>query len=70
MNDINTLMDMDPLSLKNSDIETIIAYHRQQRGAFDQGQQPKKKVEHQVDLSTIVKAIAAPQPPMQRRKLK
>ena len=69
MNDINTLMDMDPLSLKNSDIETIIAYHRAQRGAFDQGQQPKKKVEPQVDLSSVMKALAPTAPPMKRRKL-
>lgn len=69
MNDINTLMDMDPLSLKNEDIETIIAYHRAQRGAFDQGQQPKKKAEPQVDLSSVMKALAPAAPPMKRRKL-
>lgn len=69
MNDINLLMDKDPLDLANEDIETIIAYHRAQRGAFDQGQQPKKKAEPQVDLSSVMKALAPMAPPMQRRKL-
>lgn len=69
MNDINTLMDMDPLNLKNEDIETIIAYHRAQRGAFDQGQKPKKKVEARVDLSSVMKALVPTAAPMKRRKL-
>lgn len=69
MNDINLLMDQDPLNLSNQDIETIVAYHRAQRGAFDQGQQPKKKAEPQVDLSSVMKALAPTAPPMQRRKL-
>lgn len=71
-NDIDELMNRDPLNLKNSDIETIIAYHRQQRGAFDQGQQPKKKVENQVDLSSVMKVLKAAAPveaPIKRRKL-
>lgn len=69
MNDINLLMDKDPLDLKNTDIEDLIAYHRAQRGAFDQGQQPKKKAEPQVDLSSVMKALAPTAAPMQRRKL-
>lgn len=72
MNDINRLMDLDPLNLSNSDIETIIAYHRAQRGAFDQGQKPKK-AESTVDLSSVMKALKAsvPEaPPMKRRSLK
>ncbi len=63
VNDINRLMDLDPLSLANADIEALIAYHRQQRGAFDQGQQPKKKPEGQsVSLSSMIKALAPTTP--------
>lgn len=74
MNDINRLMDLDPLQLQNADIETIINYHRQQRGAFDQGQQPKKKTEAvAVDSSSMMKALKASvavEAPIKRRSLK
>lgn len=70
MNDINLLMDKDPLDLKNEDIEDLIRYHRQQRGAFDQGKKPEKKEEHTVDLSSVMAALTPVQPLMQRRKLK
>lgn len=74
MNDINRLMDLDPLDLKNEDIEALISYHRQQRGAFDAGQQPKKKAEAPVvDTSSMMKALKASapvEPTITRRKLR
>lgn len=68
--DIDELMNRDPLDLKNEDIETIIRYHRQQRGAFDQGKKPEKKEEHTVDLSSVMAALTPPQIPIKRRSLK
>jgi len=74
MNDINRLMDLDPLDLKNEDIEALISYYRQQRGAFDAGHQPKKKAEAPVvDTSSMMKALKASapvEPTITRRKLR
>ena len=44
-NEIDQLMDLDPLELSSKDKDGIIAYYRKQRGAFESGVKPKKSGE-------------------------
>lgn len=54
MNDIDLLMDTDPLSLSNADIDAIIAYHRNIRAKKAAGEKPTKP---KVDVSSAVSSI-------------
>jgi hypothetical protein len=63
MNDIDELMARDPLSLDDTDIDEIIAYHRRNRGLKAQGIKPMKaKGVGSVDLSVMVSQMVAAKP--------
>lgn len=75
MNDINTLMQRvdeinskSPSELTPSDIDTIIAYHRQQRARRAAGEKP---IRQKVDLEAILgkMAPAKPKTPIFTRRL-
>ncbi len=44
-NEIDQLMSLDPLELSAQDIDSIIAYQRKARAAWDSGVKPKKGTE-------------------------
>lgn len=53
MNTIDELMARDPLDLTKSDIDAIIAYHRNQRARRAAGEKPTKPASATVDISSI-----------------
>lgn len=61
-NEINRIMDEDPLNLSAQDIDQIIAYHRRLRSDFEAGIKPKKaEVDgiKKLDIGAIMKARAS-----------
>ena len=54
MSDLDLLMDLDPLSLSDADIDAIIAYHRNIRAKKAAGEKPTKP---KVDVSSAVSSI-------------
>lgn len=69
-NDINRLMEEDPLNLSAQDIDSIIAYHRRQRARRASGEKPKRDTAGpKVDLSSIIKGLSKPQLPEIKRRL-
>lgn len=65
-NELDELMDKDPLSLSKQDIDAIIAYQRKARANYESGVKPKKgSGEAVVPLGNIVASLlgqAAPTP--------
>lgn len=69
-NDIDLLMDTDPLDLTSDDprLEAIIAYHRQARANAEAGIKPKKEgstTKTKIDLEAL--GLLAKKPPVVRR---
>ena len=70
-NEIDILMDLDPLELTKDDkaLTAIIGYYRNARAQVESGAKPKKETgpKAKIDLSAIVKNLApkaeAPTPP-------
>lgn len=64
--DLDALMDLDPLSLSDRDIDAIIAYHRNNRareGADGKMAKPKgTATKAKLDLADLIKGIAEPAP--------
>jgi len=57
-NDLDTLMDLDPLKLSEQNITDIIAYHRRQRARRAAGEKPSRDtVGPKIDLSKIVSGL-------------
>ena len=54
MSDLDLLMDLDPLSLSDADIDAIVAYHRNIRAKKAAGEKPTKP---KVDVSSAVSSI-------------
>ena len=54
MSDVDLLMDLDPLSLSDADIDAIVAYHRNIRAKKAAGEKPAKP---KVDVSSAVSSI-------------
>lgn len=62
VNTVDMLMDLDPLSLTSTDIDSIIAYHRKAR-ANSTGGKAKREQGPKVDISEVMKAMGgAPAP--------
>lgn len=53
-NTIDSLMDLDPLSLTTENIDSIIAYHRKNRANAAAGIKPKRESGPKVDISAVV----------------
>lgn len=66
MNDIDELMDLDPVALTKdpSAIDKIIAYHRNNRAKAAEGLKPKREV-NKVDLKAL--GLIKAQPGLKRR---
>lgn len=60
-NEIDTLMDLDPLELTTSDLDTIIAYHRRNRANAEGGVKPKKESGPKISLDNVLKTLVKPQ---------
>ena len=61
-NEVDSLMDLDPLSLTASDIDAIIAYHRKNRANAAAGIKAKKETGPKKDLSEALKGMFAEAP--------
>ena len=76
-NEIDELMDMDPMDMSEGHLDAIIAYHRNNRAQLASGGKPKKETGPKKELASVLKNIlgpakATPLPPEQqitRRKL-
>jgi len=61
VNEIDTLMDLDPLELSSQDIDRIIEYQRKARANFEAGVKPKKGEAVKIDLVKLG-LVKAPEP--------
>ena len=63
-NEIDELMDRDPLELSDRDLDGIIAYHRMRRAERAKGKsaKPTKESGPKVDLSAVLKRISGDKP--------
>lgn len=62
--ELDALMDKDPLDLSAQDIDAIIAYQRKRRADFDAGIKPKKgggEAKQSIDLVALGLVKAPPQ---------
>lgn len=66
-NDIDRLMDLDPLSLSKQNLDSIIAYHRQARANFESGVKPKKEAGPTVKIDLLSLGLKKPSEPVKRR---
>lgn len=53
-NELDELMDKDPLELSAEDLDKHIAFQRKQRGLFEAGVKPKKEKAGSVDISGMM----------------
>lgn len=70
-NTIDALMDLDPLSLTQENISSIIAYHRKARANATSGGKARKDTGPKVDISEVMAKLsgpAAPPTPTVRRR--
>lgn len=68
-NELDILMDKDPMMLSAQDIESIIAYQRRARANFEAGVKPKKETGPKQSLEGVLNVLA-PAPvaaPIKRR---
>lgn len=56
-NELDELMDLDPLELSAKDLDSIIAYHRQKRADRADGIKPKRESGPKVGLGDLVKGM-------------
>ena len=64
-NEIDTLMDLDPLELTAENIDGIIQHHRKNRANAAAGIKPKRESGPKLDISEALKGMfseAAPKP--------
>jgi hypothetical protein len=66
-NEIDELMQRDPLELSSQDIDAIIAYQRKARAAHDSGVKPKRGSSVPLDLTAL--GLVKKEPAIRRRKL-
>lgn len=68
-NEIDDLMDLDPLLLSDQNIDTIIAYQRKQRAMVESGVKPKRPTGPKVtlDLAKLGLAKVLDAPTVKRR---
>lgn len=53
-NELDALMDIDPLELSDQDLDKIIAYQRKARANREAGIKPKKESGPKIDLATLM----------------
>lgn len=69
MNELDVLMNKDPLELSAQDIDGIIAYQRQRRADFEAGVKPKKETGPKADIAGLLDRMVPKEPPLVRRVL-
>lgn len=67
MNELDVLMNKDPLELSAQDIDGIIAYQRQRRADFEAGVKPKKETGPKADIAGLLDRMVPKEPPLVRR---
>lgn len=65
-NEIDELMDRDPMELSAQDIDKIIAWHRQQRATYIAGGKISKPEGQKIDLKSLG-LVKAPTETFKRR---
>ena len=58
VNTVDELMELDPLSLTATDIDSIIAYHRKARANASSGGKRAKPTGPKLDLTEIMSELA------------
>jgi len=58
-NELDELMDRDPLELTREDIDKIIAHHRKNRGLVEAGKRPSKERGPAPSLDGVLKNLTA-----------
>ena len=66
-NEIDELMDQDPLSLSSRDLDKIILYHRQRRADLEAGKKPKREAGPGLKLDLVQLGLKKVEEPMKRR---
>lgn len=67
ISELDRLMDADPLTLSDQDIDNIIAYQRQARANFDSGAKAKKVEGPKKKLDLLAMGMIKPPEPIKRR---
>lgn len=64
-NEIDRLMDLDPLELSAQDLDDIIAYQRKARASFEAGVKPKKGSGEKISADDLLSKLGMgkPKPP-------
>ena len=68
MNEIDILMDLDPLELTPANIDQISAYHRENRSHVESGLKPKKETGPKLSLDQVMGDLLAIKKPVQELK--
>lgn len=66
-NNIDALMDADPLTLTPDDITAIVEYHRRNRANHEAGVKPQKETGPKATIDLVALGIAKPAAPFKRR---
>lgn len=68
-NELDLLMDKDPLDLSAQDIDAIIKYQREARRRYEAGEKPTKAASAKIslDLKTLLPDLPKPEGPKMRR---
>lgn len=66
-NNIDLLMDLDPLLMTPDDITQIIEYHRRNRANFEAGVKPKKDTGPKQEINLVQLGLAVKEEPIKRR---
>lgn len=68
-NELDRLMDLDPLELSSQDLDAIISYYRKSRQNYELGVKPKKagSEENKASLDSLIKGMAPAAPKIERR---
>lgn len=67
-NEIDILMDLDPLELSSVNIEQIISYHRANRAKSESGIKPSKESGPKVSLDSVLGSLVKKAPPVAQVK--
>ena len=66
-NNIDALMDLDPLLMTPDDITGIIEYHRRNRANFEAGVKPKKETGPKQEINLVQLGLVAKVESIKRR---
>lgn len=66
-NNIDALMDLDPLSMTPDDITEVIAHHRRNRANHEAGIKPKKESGPAAKIDLAVLGLVKVEEPIKRR---